>query len=481
MVKKEKNRCQIFTPQKYARKLLNVVGYKENLYGKSLLENSCGDGAILKEVVERYIADCQKKGRSADEIKFGLEKDIVAFEIDREKLEECIINLNKICKKYKIENVDWNIKNCDSLKYTYEQKFDYIVGNPPYISYRDLTEENREYVKENFKSCNKGKFDYCYAFIESAFNNLNETGKMSYLIPNSIFKNVFGKELRKIIKNSLKEIYDNYPEKVFANATVSPSIIVIDKSRQFDNIKYHNQTTKKTLSISKSLLEGKWIFSKDGKSKDENCVLFSDKYIISNSIATLSNECFLIKEYEDYDENLIKVGDFFIEKTLLKNAVSPSSLSKNKIYKIIYPYYYEEGQLKRYTEEKKFKKMYPYGYTYLQDKKKKLDTRDSDKGIQWYEYGRSQALKNMNKKKLMISIMVTQEINTYELDEGTIPYSGIYITSNKDNNSLIMAKKILNSKTFLDYCKSIGIDSSGDSKRITCNDVKNFVIRGEQV
>ena len=47
--------------------------------------------------------------------------------------------------------------------------------------------------KIDFLLGDKGKFDYCYAFIESAFNNLNETGKTSYLIPNSIFKNVFGK------------------------------------------------------------------------------------------------------------------------------------------------------------------------------------------------------------------------------------------------------------------------------------------------
>lgn len=57
-------KCQVFTPVNYVRELLNSVGYTEQLYGKRILENSCGDGNILIDIVQRYIDDCSTKGFS---------------------------------------------------------------------------------------------------------------------------------------------------------------------------------------------------------------------------------------------------------------------------------------------------------------------------------------------------------------------------------------------------------------------------------
>ena len=51
-------KCQVFTPENYVIELLDSVGYTHNLYGKKILENSCGDGNILVAVVQRYIDDC---------------------------------------------------------------------------------------------------------------------------------------------------------------------------------------------------------------------------------------------------------------------------------------------------------------------------------------------------------------------------------------------------------------------------------------
>ena len=70
-------KCQIFTPENYVRELLDSVGYTQHLYGKRILENSCGDGNILTVIVQRYINDCLAKGFSRTKIKNGLSKDII--------------------------------------------------------------------------------------------------------------------------------------------------------------------------------------------------------------------------------------------------------------------------------------------------------------------------------------------------------------------------------------------------------------------
>jgi adenine-specific DNA-methyltransferase len=189
-------KCQVFTPQDYVEKILDDVGYISNLYGKKVLENSCGDGNILAKVVERYISDGEANGLSKATIKDGLSKDIVGIEIDKEQSKKCIDRLNSILEQNGITPIEWKIQTADYLKHKMDEYFDFIVGNPPYITYSEMKESDQNYLQEHFESCKKGKFDYCYAFIEKSLNDLSINGKMAYLIPVSIFKTVFGDRVR---------------------------------------------------------------------------------------------------------------------------------------------------------------------------------------------------------------------------------------------------------------------------------------------
>ena len=220
-------KCQIFTPDGYVKKLLDCIQYCENIYDKNILENSCGDGNILAVIAERYIDDAKAHGLSNQQIKKGLSKHICGVEIDPEQYKKCLQKLNSLAKKRGINGVRWNIVNEDYLKWECDRKFEFIVGNPPYITYQELDEENRDYVRKKFSTCEKGKFDYCYAFIERSVDSLSDDGKMSYLIPSSIFKTVFGKKLRSYIKPYLQEIYDYTQDKMFDDVLVKSAIITV--------------------------------------------------------------------------------------------------------------------------------------------------------------------------------------------------------------------------------------------------------------
>lgn len=172
-------KCQVFTPQDYVEKLLDSVNYRQNLYGKRLLENSCGDGNILAVVVQRYIDDCRNNGFSRRKIKNGLSRDIYGVEIDPEQYKKCLEKLNTIIEQNDIPPVNWKLYNDDYLKMKSceDVDFDYIVGNPPYITYSELGKADQLFLKKTFESCKKGKFDYCYAFIEKAFRSYLVRGK----------------------------------------------------------------------------------------------------------------------------------------------------------------------------------------------------------------------------------------------------------------------------------------------------------------
>ena len=459
--------CQVFTPQKIVEQLLDWCEYKENLYGKKVMENSCGEGHILKEVVRRYINDSLAKNISKNKIKKGLENDIYGIEWDEEKYNKSLETINKVTKEYEIEDVNWkHIIHGDTLKIKAIAEFDYIVGNPPYINYRTLEEKDRKYIRENFETCKKGKFDYCYAFIENSINTLKNNGKMAYLIPSSIFKNVFATQLRDYIKPHIEKIYDYTTQQLFDKNTndqhserlTSSAIMILTKNSNTKTLKYEDVTEEIEITINKEDLENKWIFS-DNEEELGNRTKFSQYFLASNSIATLCNKAYVINHYTEDKKYIYPNEKEKIEKKVIKDTISPKNFDKPIKQKIIFPYYYKKGELVKYTKEE-FEKNYPGACSYLKNNyNNQLQDRKADEGAQWFEYGRSQALKNSNQEKLLLSTVITNEVKTKMLTEDNVPYSGIYIIATGER-SLEEAQEILESEEFLEYVNKVGIHAS---------------------
>lgn len=473
--------CQVFTPTKNVRELLDWCDYRENLYGKKVMENSCGDGHILQEVVKRYIEDCFKNKISKEKIEIGLSNDIYAIEYDKPQYNRCKKNLDNIVKEYGLEKINWkHIKNIDALSNIYINKFDYVVGNPPYIKYKSLAIKDREYIRNSFETCQKGKFDYCYAFIEISIKSLKNNGKMAYLIPSSIFKNVFANDLRSFIKPHITKIYDYTIMQLFdkftndkrADRLVSSVIMIIEKNSENNNIEYIDVNKKETITILKDNLENKWIFRNE-VSNNTNKKRFGDYFYASNTIATLCNNAYVIKEYTQDRKYIYPKTGGMIEKKVTKDTISPKTFGKIQIEKIIFPYYYNRNnELVKY-DTNEFEEKFKGTCEYLREFEEELENRKSDKNAKWFEYGRSQALKNSNQEKLLLSTVITNEVKTKILPKNNVPYSGIYIIPIKDK-TLEEADKILKSKEFFNYIEGKGINASGNSLRITSKDINDY-------
>ncbi len=463
-------KCQIFTPENYVEKLLDCVNYNEDLHNKKILENACGDGNILVTIIQRYINDGLKNKLSKNTIQQGLSNDIYAYEIDKKYYKKCIKNVNRILKDKGIGVVNWHIYNEDYLQAKVDVKFDYIISNPPYITYKELPIKERIFLKENFLTCKKGKYDYCYAFIEKSINSLKNNGKMSYLIPSSIFKVVSGNTLRELMKTKLVQINDYTTKKLFDNALVASAIIVIDDSRTTQIIRYNDIVNKKCLLIHKNDLGEKWFFKKNS-TKGLN--RFGNFFKVAHPVATLLNKAYIIKEWEDYDEKYYLCSNHKIEKSILKEAASPRILSYGKKELIIFPYQYINGKLVKYAVDE-FEQQFPHAAAFLTKQREQLEKRNSDSHAKWFEYGRSQALCTLNTKKLLLSTIITQKIKIYELTQDCIPYAGIFVKQKSSDYSLKDAINILSSKKFIDYAYNVGININGTSVRITAKDIMNY-------
>lgn len=463
--KSNKDKCQKFTPPDMVESMLDLANYKNVLAGKKVLENSFGSGNIMIAIVKRYIEDSISAGISPEAISGGLKNDIYGVELDKDLFDTCIHNLNLMIKAYGIPEVEWSLYNEDTLFWQCPITFDFIIGNPPYITYKDIDEDNRKKVREKYESCKCGKFDYCYAFIERSIQLLNASGKLVQLVPSNIYKNVFGKKLRELLYPHISLIKEYPGQELFDGVLTSSTVFLYDKVYDSEVITYIDMTIAKQTDIIRSTLGDKWIFSKSTESSQEK-LRFGDYFHASIVVATLFNKAFVLSE-EDIQATKI-------EAQVLRKAASPKQFRRKAKEYIIFPYYYADKKLMHY-DKATFERDYPNATNHLNIYKEELDKRQKDAQAEWFEYGRSQALAHLKQKKLLMSTVVTKRVELYMLDEETIPYSGIFITVKSHEFTLDDAAKILQSQRFMEYVQSLGISVSGNSKRITCKDINNYM------
>lgn len=463
------NNCKIFTPDEYVKELLDAVGYRTRLHGKSVLENSCGNGKILMEIVRRYILSCRETEISDERIKKGLETDIHGVELEPDNVVECKRNLDIIAEEFGIRDVLWNIIEGDYLRLQTEGQFDFVIGNPPYIVYRDIEEADRNYLRDTFSSCKRGKFDYYYAFIEKSVAELKANGKMAYIIPYSIYKNVFAENLREYIKPYVTKIFDYTYKKKFPGTTISSTILLLEK-RSSGWFSYIDVTMETETVLDKALLRNKWTF--DEKEISDRFHRFGDYFQVNNTIATLCNKAYVLNEYTREGRYYVLPDGDKIEDDLVKPAICNKMGRNGQNTAIIFPYYYSDGKLCHYSVEE-FEERFPETTCHLMRYQEELKLRRADKSAEWFEYGRSQAISKICQEKLVMPSIISSKVNIRLEAEDVIPCAGFFITRN-GQYTLQRAKKVLESQLFCDYLKQIGIFTTGKSRRLTVKDIAEF-------
>ena len=460
------NNCKIFTPDSYVTELLDIAGYSRELLGKSVLENSCGDGNILKEVVRRYIADSLERGYAPEAIRAGLEKDIYGVELEREHAERCRENLDREAGRFGILGVKWNIICGNYLQIQLNREFSYVLGNPPYIVYRDIEKDEREYLRSRFESCGEGKFDYYYAFIEKSIHDLEENGCMAYIVPSSIYKNVFARRLREKIRPFLTGVYDYTSQNKFPGTTISSTVLCMRKQVSVDFC-YRDMEQKREIRLRKELLGEKWIFD---NATAERRIRFGEWFQVSNTVATLCNDAFLLEDYRKENGYYILPDGDQIEEEVVKPAISRKR--RGETCAMIFPYTYESGELRHYTNEE-FRERFPCAVKHLERFQERLKKRASDKNAAWFEYGRGQALQKVQYRKAVLPSILTNRVRVTIVAEGVIPCAGFMITE-RGGRTLEDAKNILESPGFYHYLRQIGIFTTGKSRRLTVKDIENY-------
>lgn len=461
---------QVFTPEWIVNLMTKDIDFSKEY----ILEPSCGDGAFLKTIVAKILET------NIENKKEILENQIEAFEIDPIYYEKCIKNLNELCEKHSIKNVNWNIHCTDTLKYDFKnKKYTLIIGNPPYIRLHNLEENYREFLKTNFSFC-KGTTDIYLAFYEKCIRLLSDNGTLSFITPNTFLRNVGFKTFRNYIyeNNLLKDLKDFKSSKIF-NASTYCAIMTLNKNNNPTFTYQEYDMDKQLLSENKdkeNLKNEKWILSSSQKENSiiKNVLINNANINIQYGVATLRDKIFITSDFEQINEKFCRFKDFIIETDLIKVAIKGSRIGRlEKTEYCIFPYKKTEQGYKPLMEEEMAEK-YPETYKYLLSNKEELLKRDIDKNyISWFQFGRSQGVQTTINHKLVVDPIVnpSSKVICIPAEKETVVYSGIFITGENLNE----IKEILSSENFVKYVEIHGKDMQNGYKSLTTKIIKNYI------
>ncbi len=499
-----------FTPTYVVDFIIKEVSPKNN---DKCLDPSCGCGAFLIGLVEYYKKTFKKSTKATiKENIFG--SDILDYNVNRSKI---ILSLYGLLNNEVIEESDFNIYNQDSLKTDWKDKFEIIVGNPPYVKFQDLSDENRLSLINNWKSIENGTFNLYFAFFELGHKLLSKEGKLGYITPNNYFTSLAGVSLRQyFLQNKcITRIVDFRHKKVFDAQTYTAITFLNNKKNDFilyDKIKDKQTCSNFLISANGSpnylndLNLDKWRLLKSQEQENIRIIEnigtpIKQLFNIAVGIATLKDDVFFVDSAKEINGYLIKEtenGTFYIEKEITKPVYkisqfkNQSEIERNTL-RIITPYYINFKNVTPIPENE-FQIKYPKCYEYLLTEKETLENRDKGKNkySPFYVWGRTQGIARFGKKILNPTFSKHPRF-LFVPEEDAYYTNGYGIYFDKEDSKLIslfandthefskqenilVAQKILNSIVMDYYIKTTSVSIEGGFPCYQKNFIEKFTI-----
>ena len=219
---------QYFTPSIVADFMITLADIGP--YSK-ILEPSSGKGVFLDLLL--------RKGY----------KNLTAYELDAGLIAEHHKNI---------------VRNESFVSANIREKFDLIIGNPPYIRWKNLENELKNELNSNplWNQYFNSLCDYSYIFILKSIELLNENGQLIFITPEYWLNTTHSRSLRNYMARNgyFEEIYHFNETPIFDNVSVSFIIFKYIKSRNKKSdiqlVKYYSKK-KLTASILQDLKERK--------------------------------------------------------------------------------------------------------------------------------------------------------------------------------------------------------------------------------
>lgn len=436
---------------------------------------SCGCGGFLMDAA-RYIH--QHTGKSYAEIYrdniFGI--DIENYAIERTKILLTLLALTE----GEDDDFRFNLLNRDTLDFANDDwnarytGFDVIVGNPPYVCSKNMTDEIRNRAA-GYEVCRYGHPDLYIPFIQIGIENLNEGGRLGFITMNSFFNSLNGRGLREYLGERQLEVSivdfrgyqvfnsrSTYTCLLFVNNTPADGVSyasaedgVLEEDIHFEHRPYAQLNAARGWNLRQTGI---------ATQIEDNGIPLGQFCSSRHGIATLSNKTYIFKPQADTEDFYVFENDgvrYPIERGICRDIVNSNKLNSEVDFetlkeKVIYPYHKDgTGRTVVYSEAE-MRAFYPMALTYLQSQRTILEQRDKShtEGYPaWYAYGRTQSL-IMPRFKLFFPKIANKSLQCVLVDDAQLLlYNGMAFVSD-DLQRLQVLKCFMESDVFWTYVSS---------------------------
>lgn len=210
-----KNQGAYYTPTLVVNKLISKTFDKYQ--SGTVTDPCCGSGNFMLQLPDKikykniYLSDIDELGVKISRINFALKYNIY----DKKFLYNHI----------KVQNF---LTSEDS------EKYDYIIGNPPWAY--NFNNKERFFLQKEYKTAQRTNIESYDVVTEKALNKLNKNGILSFVLPESVLNVKAHKDLRKYIMDKASIKYIEYLGETF-DGVQCPSIIMTCINKKTFNTK----------------------------------------------------------------------------------------------------------------------------------------------------------------------------------------------------------------------------------------------------
>ena len=458
----EKTKGRVYTPVHIVRNILDLSGYRgEGILAKHVIDNSCGDGAFLAEIVRRYCKQADLAHYSRKRLARDLETYIHGIEIDPDELRKALERVSSAVSEFGLGNIAWDIHQDDTLTvHRYDGQMDFVLGNPPYVRVHNLA-DTYDAIKR-FSFSQGGMTDLFLVFYEIGLNMLKPNGVLGYITPSSFFHSKAGTALRQhLVEHRLIESAVDLKHYQPFEAATYTTIMVLRKGEEHRKTAYYEYDPDRRtprlvsrLSYEDFCLGGDFYFGrKDSLAKLAKILSINSKCAepdVKNGFATLLDSFF--------------IGHFpFSELTIPVVKASTGQWAA-----CLFPYD-RAGRLIPYSVIAKSP-----AAGYFAEHETRLRARSITNPNEWYGFGRTQGIKDVYRKKYSVCSIIrsAEDLKITLCGSGSGVYGGLYILTDLPQKQI---SNVLLTDDFMDYISLLGKYKSGGYYTFSSKDLKRYL------
>ena len=366
-------------------------------------------------------------------------------------------------------------------------KFDYIVGNPPYVRVQKMSKhldlEYKYFISsESGYTTSVGTFDEYFLFVEKMLDLIAENGRIGLIVSNRFMSIDAGKPLRKCIINNkcIQKIVDFNTIPVFEGKSNYTCLLFLQKGCDYvshclvrEMSSFIDGTNEFITIPSEDLGEEPWSFTTNSsksifKKLGTRVSKLGEITKISVGLQTSADQVFIVNPLKDCGKTIEFASNgksIAIEKEILRPCIYDMPLTKYRKIKsnryIIFPYKNDNGKT-TLIDENTMAKDYPLAWAYLTDNKQILSERSlQGKNPKWYQFGRHQGFPMFQCENKLIWAVESLFANyVFDNDKnmftggGNGPYYGLTKPA-ETKESIFYIQALLNSKLLENMVESI--------------------------